>query len=124
MVACAEARVKALRERTSAHASAAGTDPSNDCAASFAATCGDTRVCSGSGSCAVWASATLCPPASCSGSVLTQASMCNGTGNCLTGAQVSCGSYACNATGDACRTFCTTNTDCADGYGCSAGVCQ
>ncbi len=63
---------------------------------------------------------TACGAASCTAGVSKLPGTCNGAGAC-TETMTSCGAYACGAT--ACKTFCSTNTDCATAYVCKAGVC-
>ncbi|MEP7123054.1 MAG: kelch repeat-containing protein [Byssovorax sp.] len=97
------------------------TDPDNECAAQAQSTCGTTGSCSGAGACQQFASGLTCLASSCSGSTLTNASTCNGTGTCVAGSQVSCGAYQCS--GAACGTTCVLPTDCTAGNVCIAGKC-
>ncbi len=88
------------------------------------ATCGNTGLCNGASACQQQASGTTCAPASCSSSPSSQftpASTCNGAGACVPGSAVSCGTYACKASG--CATACTQDSDCAGGDYCSGGSC-
>ena len=62
-----------------------------------------------------------CAAASCTGSTLTAARSCNGTGTCQTATTSMCNPYACNAT--ACRTTCTVNADCVAPFTCIGGSC-
>ena len=64
----------------------------------------------------------MCAGASCSGAMSTPARTCNGGGTCLIVVASSCGAYAC-ASGDACRTTCTADGDCAAGNICTMGSC-
>ncbi|MEP7123053.1 MAG: kelch repeat-containing protein [Byssovorax sp.] len=100
---------------------AVATDPDNECATQATSTCGTNGSCNGAGACQQYASGTSCLAASCSGSTLTNASTCNGTGTCVAGSQVSCGAYQCS--GAACGTTCVLPTDCTAGNVCIAGKC-
>jgi hypothetical protein len=89
----------------------AGADPLNQCTDQGTAGCGQDGTCNGSGACRLYATGTTCVASSCSGSTLTPARTCNGTGTCQTVTNTSCGAYTCG-TGGVCRTTCTANADC------------
>ena len=71
----------------------ASSDPQALCAAQAQSTCGTTGQCQ-AGVCAKWPSGTQCVAASCSNGTpptsLTPAAMCDGAGDCATGATQSC----------------------------------
>lgn len=53
---------------------------------------------------------------------VAEGDLCNGFGQCVSGASQSCAPYGCD--GDACGTTCASDTGCADGYKCDAnGEC-
>ncbi len=62
-----------------------------------------------------------CRAASCSGGVATLPAACDGKGNCPAADTKPCEPYTCGAT--ACKTTCTTDTDCASGGHCQQGNC-
>jgi hypothetical protein len=99
----------------------AGTDPDNECPNTGVATCGTNGVCDGSGACALYASGTVCKPASCNGNTLTPPSLCNGGGSCVGAGAVSCDPGVC--AGGTCQTSCTVDTDCLSSAYCSSGMC-
>lgn len=101
-----------------------GSDPDNDCATQPASSCGTIGSCNGTGSCRLYAAGTECAAPSCAQPTVGQpASTCDGTGNCVAPATVSCNpGYAC--VGTACATTCTTATDCTSGYVCKNGECK
>ena len=49
---------------------------------------------------------------------------CDGQGRCVAGETVSCGGFACAATGSGCRIDCRSKADCAGGATCVEGVCR
>ena len=63
---------------------------------------------------------TQCRSASCSGTTETLAASCSG-GSCPAVQTQSCNTYVCGAT--ACKTSCTSSSDCAAGDYCSTGQC-
>lgn len=65
-----------------------------------------------------------CKPASCNGSNVVPVSTCDGAGHCVTPPVSSCGRYACNTATLSCRSDCTSDSDCASGFACLAGVCS
>jgi len=66
---------------------------------------------------------TECRAASCVGSTLTEAGYCDGSGACRAPGTKSCAPFACDMTGSACRTTCTTKDDCSTGNTCQGGAC-
>jgi hypothetical protein len=99
----------------------AGSDPDDECPAQAASSCGMDGVCDGTGACHMWATGTVCGAESCSGSTHTPARTCNGAGTCQTVTTASCGPYVCGAT--ACKSQCTSGTDCTTGNSCVNGYC-
>jgi len=97
-----------------------GTDPDNECPQDTPSSCGLDGTCDGAGECRRW-SGTVCISESCLGSTYTPARTCNGSGVCQTVSTQSCGSYICGAT--ACKTSCTSNSDCTSGFFCLGGAC-
>jgi len=92
-------------------------DPSSACAA---------RACDGTetASCAGHVGSNVeCRASSCKDGVETPRAGCDGEGKCIAAAPKPCGGYQCNATGGACRTECTSASDCAAGYVCRKGAC-
>ncbi len=58
---------------------------------------------------------------SCSGGIETD-SNCNGQGACV-GTAHSCNNLVCTADGTKCKTTCTSDTDCLQGFACTGGSC-
>ena len=101
---------------------AAGGDPHDSCASAAPSTCGNDGLCDGNGACALFASGTVCTPASCASAVETAEAHCNGQGTCVAGAATPCdAAYGC--AGTACATTCTDDSACAAGYHCVGGSC-
>jgi hypothetical protein len=100
-----------------------GTDPDGDCVDQGAASCGTRGVCDGSGACALYQAGTVCAAASCEGNTLTQASQCDGAGNCVGKGSVDCTPGNCG--GSICQLVCAVDADCkvVTAY-CGAGMCQ
>ncbi len=94
----------------------------NDCTADTTTSCGNDGFCDGAGACRKWAVGTTCGVAACASATLLPVPTCNGTGACVAGTPSSCGVYQCSATGASCKTSCTVDADCNNGF-CSAGVC-
>jgi hypothetical protein len=101
---------------------AAGQDPLNQCTDQLAASCGTDGACNGAGACRKYASGTSCAAGSCTGSTLTLASLCNGTGTCVGGTTRPCDPFLCG-TGGACKSLCGANTDCTTGNLCLNTSC-
>lgn len=99
----------------------AGTDPSAECAAQMASTCGTNGFCDGAAACQKYAAGTACTAQSCTGSTQTNQDQCNGTGMCIDGGTTDCAPYVCGST--ACRTSCTGDSDCASGNYCNGMAC-
>jgi len=99
-----------------------GQDPNGDCTDQGAASCQKTGVCNGSGACRLYPAGTQCAPASCaSGTTLTAADTCNGSGTCVDNGTQNCSPYICS--GSSCKTSCGSSTDCVPGYYCSGTTC-
>lgn len=84
------------------------------------------QLCNSSVSTTNWSNVTagtVCAAASCTGSVFTAASVCNGAGSCTAGSTTNCSPYTCNAGGTACLTSCTTSSQCASGFYCNGSTC-
>lgn len=96
--------------------------PAGQCTMEAASTCGRTGNCNGMGGCELYAMGTSCGAASCANNSQIAASICSGTGTCMTGATTSCAGYGCNGT--VCRTSCTLLSDCASGYYCDVNQCK
>ena len=99
----------------------AGQDPLAQCADAGGTTCGTNGVCNGSGACQKYASGTSCAAAACTGSTLTPAASCDGSGTCATPATTSCAPYVCGT--GACKTTCATDADCVSPNTCTVGIC-
>ncbi len=100
---------------------AAGQDPLNQCADLGVATCSTDGMCNGGGACRLYGAGAQCAAAMCTGSTVTSARTCNGTGTCQTATTSPCAPYACGT--GACRTTCTTSADCASPNVCNTGSC-
>lgn len=97
------------------------------CVNQGAALCGTDGNCDGDGACEMYASGTVCAPASCYMGKVTLASTCDGADTCTAGGEMACLPYNCG--GDACLTTCANDGDCAgspqDPPYCSAsGQCE
>jgi hypothetical protein len=104
----------------------AGVDPHGDCAAASLASCGLDGTCDGRGACRKHLAGTLVAAASCSGLALekvTLASYCDGKGNLLPGAELTCDPYTCDPASRRCRPSCASTTECATGP-CQAQKCN
>ena len=99
-----------------------GTDGRNNCSASAPTSCGLDGTCDGAGACRYWGAGTQCGVASCTAATLLPIPTCNGSGTCAAGTPTSCGVYQCSTTAASCKTGCTSDTDCNNGF-CSAGAC-
>jgi len=98
-----------------------GQDPLNQCTDGGAAACGNDGTCNGTGGCRLYAAGTICVSATCTGSTLTSARMCNGTGTCQAATTSMCDPFTCGT--GACKTTCTADADCVSPNICSTGVC-
>jgi len=96
--------------------------PTTQCATQGAGTCGTDGFCNGAGACRLYVAGTTCVAASCTGSTLTPARTCDGTGTCQTSTSSSCTPYVCGS-GAACRTNCTVDADCVSPNICMGNVC-
>ena len=100
-----------------------GTNPRSACTDMGSTTCGTDGLCDGTGSCENYPSGVVCQQAGCSGSMLTFAGRCDGTGAaCPTATGQSCAPYVCGATGQ-CKTTCTVDADCIAPTTCNNGSC-
>jgi hypothetical protein len=99
-----------------------GQDPHGECLAQDASTCGRAGGCGPGGACLLHPMGTVCGAQSCTNSLQTNASTCNGLGVCNGNGTTDCGNYACNAVGG-CRTSCTTVGDCKSGLVCNGTTC-
>ncbi len=97
----------------------AGPDPRGACLAEDAATCGDTGMCDGAGTCILHPAGIVCAPPACIDGDYVE-SRCNGDGAC-TETPTDCLRYACGA--DGCLTSCAGDEDCAPGAICVDGTC-
>jgi MYXO-CTERM domain-containing protein len=82
--------------------------------------CGLNGLCDGSGGCQFYPPTKPCGTTSCAAGIQT-GQVCEGTQNACVVRQVSCEPYACGPT--ACRTSCSTDSDCYQGYSCAESVC-
>ncbi len=97
---------------------ACGPDPQS--------TCGRDGTCDGAGACRKWPAATVCASSTCDAAANTSvgASKCDGSGNCVAPASVTCAPYTCKSDNTACYSTCTAGgTECAAGKACNAGSC-
>ena len=104
----------------------AGLTHPGACTADSANSCGRDGTCDGAGACRRWKSGTACEAASCAtdGFTSVAASTCNGAGICGAGAQISCGSYRCNAVTATCRMSCSSSSECSTTTYCAVGACK
>ncbi len=65
----------------------------------------------------------FCTGTKCVGSVF-EPWTCDGQGSCVKGTSQDCGSYACDATANACKTTCSGDGDCATGSKCNTSTGQ
>ncbi|HZN91553.1 MAG TPA: M64 family metallopeptidase [Myxococcales bacterium] len=74
--------------------------------------------------CSVCRAGLACGTSLCVDGMARPAPMCGSSGQCgAAGPSVSCGAYACDAEGLACRTTCSISADCAAGYECRSTQC-
>jgi hypothetical protein len=99
-----------------------GTDPRDQCADEKVETCGKDGVCDGAGACRKYAQGTICAPASCTGSTLTQASRCDANGTCPAAVTQSCAPFVCGANG-VCQTVCSKDAECVPPNTCLNASC-
>jgi hypothetical protein len=92
---------------------------SNKCAAKQCDGTANTAACNG----LVNDGTVQCAAAECKGTSVQPAAFCDGAGACVAPTLSSCGKYACDPTALACRTSCTTDTDCAGDSKCYSGKC-
>jgi hypothetical protein len=108
---------------------AAGSDPNDACAEEPSATCGQSGLCDGSGSCALRSKETPCKEPSCDQGVADDPSrilggQCDGFGSCKTVELAGCGLFLCDDAPAQCKASCTGDQDCADKAFCGNGVCS
>lgn len=104
-----------------------GSDPDNECASDATKPCGLDGFCNGAGACRMPALNAPCGTATCSGSTLTPGGMCDGAGMCNPGSPRACtGGLTCVANSNACKTTCSTDSDCANPSAnyCLNGACS
>jgi hypothetical protein len=102
---------------------AAGEDPDVDCV--DGPPCGPNGTgCTGtSAACVLYPPGAWCAAASCSGSTLTPARYCDGTGSCAAAQSQACANgYVCAADGLGCLTECGAHADCIASYYCNSAV--
>ncbi len=100
---------------------AAGADPDNECVDQGLATCGSNGFCDGLGTCQKYANGSVCTAASCNGTILTKADLCNGTGTCVDNGTQECAPFACNA--GVCLPSCVNDAQCAPAAYCNNPTC-
>jgi hypothetical protein len=102
----------------------AGDDPDNECDIDPVATCGRDGSCDGQGACRRYAPGVQCKPGSCTGSMETEASTCNASGLCQTGATKMCqGGHTCM--NGSCASMCNLDGECQNGFFCDGNkTCQ
>jgi hypothetical protein len=94
-----------------------GTDPRGECPDEGEATCGRDGACDGAGACRRYPAGTVCQQPSCTGSVLTVARRCDGSGSCREPISEACDPYTCGPDGR-CLTTCATDKECIAGKSC------
>lgn len=100
----------------------AGQDPFGHCTDQGAATCDLDGACDGRGACRTYAAGTSCAAATCSGSSVVAARVCDGQGICLAGDLTSCAPYGCG--GGACRKTCSSDSHCVLPARCLGSICN
>ena len=117
--ACSAAKKGAGNDGICANVSA-GFDPDNNCSQSPKSSCGLDGTCNGKGGCRRWVAGTVCGAPTCGPNpanttyyLAHYADTCDGAGKCVDKGTVPCGLYKCG--GAACKTSCTTISDCAIG---------
>jgi hypothetical protein len=85
-------------------------------------TCGSQCAGTSATACSYPTKTAPCSANACASGIETHASFCDGAGKCNDVAR-SCGAFVCDGTGVACKTVCTTPSDCAAGFWCTVGVC-
>jgi hypothetical protein len=98
-----------------------GQDPGGECPMQASSTCGRVGGCNGARACRRYSATTVCAGASCTAGTATAAATCDGAGTCGAPASRSCGGYLCS--GADCGTGCSSDAQCATGYGCTSGSC-
>jgi hypothetical protein len=101
---------------------AAMQDPAGECPMQASTTCGRLGGCDGRGGCRMHPPGTSCAPQTCTGSIETAMSTCNGVGGCVAGANRDCGAYLC--AGTSCGTTCSTAAQCLPGHECVGNTCR
>ncbi len=102
-----------------------GEDPYDECTDEGIESCGQTGVCSGERSCALYPAGELCQPARCEAFWARGESFCNGEGDCVATSIENCYPYRCIADTDECYESCDTNAQCYINYACAPdGVCK
>ncbi len=96
-------------------------DPDTECAAQPTSSCGTTGFCDGAGACQRHASGTICTLASCLGTTLNKADLCDGNGTCVDQGTQSCAPATCANL--ACPGPCAVDLDCGPSNYCNAGTC-
>jgi hypothetical protein len=96
--------------------------PASQCVASDKSTCGNDGFCDGRGACRQWSAGTTCATATCTGSTLTSARTCDGSGLCRPASTSMCDPFLC-ATNNSCRIDCATSADCATPNICMNNSC-
>jgi hypothetical protein len=99
----------------------AGSDPDVECTDQGATSCGAIGACSGSGSCALYPSGTVCSAPSCQGTQVVPSGLCDGLGSCVVGKASDCAPSTC--AGGICQAACVTDGDCIATAFCAAGNC-
>lgn len=96
-----------------------GGDPDNECTDQGVASCQQDGMCDGARACRKYREGVQCGSA-CSSSSSASVSNCK-LGACVASSNVACAPYTC--VGTACRTTCSSNTDCASGKVCVGNAC-
>lgn len=104
-----------------------GSDYKDDCIEDSEPNgCGPTGQCNGKGACEYWDETRECGESSCKDlphvSTL-KIEHCNGNGNCVENDKLTCGTFRCAETMDACKTSCQTEADCVEDATCADGLC-
>ena len=99
-----------------------GMDPRSACGTDPPSTCGRDGFCDGKGMCRKYAAGAECRAASCTGSMRTLASTCDGSGTCVAGQPQTCSPFLCGTDGQ-CLSRCDGNQQCVSPNLCNNNSC-
>jgi hypothetical protein len=96
-----------------------------DCGPDAQATCLRDGTCNGHGQCRYWGTQTICKSSACNitPNTVVGTSTCDGIGNCVAPASVTCAPFACKPDATACEPTCTGSAECSAGNVCTGSSC-